>query len=279
MTRKVTTITTENEPEGMDSFWVEVERVGRQKIPLTQKNGVVTEVTATHAILQKLAQSGLQGSPQSIRQANALHQEAARRRRHDTDMEVARWSHLKAAQIKRFATYTKEHGEDPLEFPHPDDIEIDPVYGVRLLGPLCIEAHNSLMHTKRFIYACLLQDALDNRADQEDKSDRREESSMLFLAHMLNDLLPPRMRLNDIEFIMETHRAGSATKRALLKQTRAAWQTLGYAVPRGWTSGPLERAETLAKTAIDITELSAHSDLSSRERTQRIATLIYEEFG
>ena len=122
--------------------------------------------------------------------------------------------------------------------PHPDDVVIDPEYGISFVGPINEEEEARLKETLRFRDLLILQDALDEGLDNSGSNDPLDRGSGLVAALFRNDRVPIRFRLSDDEITRRMMRAGVMTKRDLLTTLYQGWKALGARPTRGRTLPP-----------------------------------------
>lgn len=275
--KKITTITVDNQAQGMDSFLETVERVGSELMTVRHGRRDVA-MTMAETVIRKTAQLALGGSSQSTRQFNEDQRRAAQARAHEIRMDVDYYTARKKQQAKEYAAYREVHGRDPLDFPHPDDIEIDPRRGVRIKGPIDHAEYTAMRHTQRTITACLWQEALDQRL-RGIVIDEAPFGGMMVVAMLLNDTLPKRERRDDHALLQALMRHSRATKRALLTQTRAAWLDAGYVVARGAPSHDQNTITTLLTCAAQAMHIGQDPHRSREDKAQDIDQVIYDAFG
>lgn len=173
--------------------------------------------------------------------------EAERKRRAEIAERIELWElyvEIKRAEIAE----AKAKGEPlPLPLPHPDDVIIDYEEGVRFIGPMNEEGAARLWETIAFRGALLLQDALDRRLfDKQDSDDPLDgPGTALVFAQCLNNSVPERFRLSDIEMIMKMERYSGIPKRVLLKEVFSAWRAINPKARRGKTFPPVRYAKAV----------------------------------
>ena len=247
---KVTRIVTEEADASFTPFDALAQQFFEGKTTV-RIEGQSQEMSRSEIALHAQFKSATEGSPQSIRQFIELMSLVSQKRAAEVRAEVEWWTAFMVNQKARFARHVAEFGVEPLEFPHPDDIVIDPDKGVVFHGPLDDEQHKQLLNTQHMIEACLLQDALETRLDQND-----EITGAALLAHVLNEMLPKRLQQCDVQITLRAMRLQGLPKRELLKQTRAAWRTADVSLPRGarfLSLNTVKRLTTLAYKATAIT--------------------------
>ena len=94
-----------------------------------------------------------------------------------------------------------------------------------------------------------MQDALDRRGGASFGGDAPIKAGAAgLLAMLLDNGLPPRLKLPDIQWVFPALKYESMPKRKLLKQLFEAWRKLGHPLPRGHLSPDLgwmiEQAQT-----------------------------------
>jgi hypothetical protein len=158
---------------------------------------------------------------------------AERERRERIGDEVELWKDYVAEKRPIFAEALAKGESPPAIFPHPDDVKIDTETGVSFIGPLDEADLADLLETLKMRDALIMQGELDDRADDTPASDRHDRSAALPVAMLINERVPKRYRLSDIEFEMRMMRSRATSKRVLLKQVYRGWRELGLPMRRG----------------------------------------------
>lgn len=277
MKKKITTITVDDTGPGMNPFWYGFEKIGLRTITV-QKDGFPAEIIINDAVMHKLVETALKGSPQSIRQYNELQRIAAEKKQHDINQDVVDWQEIKLRQHKKYVDHNKAHGCDPLDFPHPDDIIIDKRDGVGIIGPIDHDEYAAMRHTQRIVDACLWQDALDHRIAGWSLDDG-PKSGALLIATLMNDSLPAREQINDAHMNLRMMRRHGMAKRQLLKETHQAWWDAGYAFKRGMRMRSIDEIKLLLTIVFGMLRIYRDPNLDEDAQTQAIDKLVYEQFG
>lgn len=98
------------------------------------------------------------------------------------------------------------------------------------------------------------------------KPNRMERLSSAYLyMQAAENALPPRMRLSEIELILRTMKAGSMSKRDLLKTLHAGWRALGQLKKRGTLPPPLEEGLKTLKMANDLAAALVSGEIDSEK--------------
>ncbi len=262
----------DDDTPAMNAFWELVDALGKTRVTIV-KDGQPTEASIESAVLQRLAASALNGSVQSIRQYNELQRMAAENKQRDITRSVTEWRAFKQAQRERYADYRKEHGSEPLSFPHPDDIWIDDRIGVRIRGPIDHDEYIAMRHTKRIIDACLWQDALERRMNGLHREDDLPSSGLL-LAELLNQALPRREQLSGGDIVFRMMRREVLSKRQLLTEVRQAWLDAGYVVKRGATLRSSSYILRILRMLPDAARICDRPDLDAEEQMLALQDMI-----
>lgn len=180
--------------------------------------------------LTKQLETALKGNSIAQRDIQTQYRRALVAEAERIEVECQIWGRIKAHQERLLAALPPEKRVPGAVLPHPADIEIDPDRGVRLMGPLGAEEFSRHQATMRFRDAFFLQQVLEDRTGASD-DEPPSAGSPLALAIMMDNALPPSLRLSDHE---KLKRMTGRDKRTLLKEVRAAWRAAGANVPRGW---------------------------------------------
>jgi hypothetical protein len=241
----------------------------RASQPVRMRDGeTVREISGREAMIQSVFVAGLKGNARSqglaldmMRQADlARAKERAERR------ELARkW---KAIQRDKLDVAVAAGQSTRLILPHPDDIDLDDVEGYRVMSPFDEQDLLRLEQLMKVRDALIMQQVLDDRR-QENTSDSRpvavtrypNRSGAMVAATLLDQMLPPRFRLEDAQLIGRWMAYDTWTIRRLLKETYAAWSTVAKAVKRGARLCDLDKM---------VRMLEAMAEMSLRSRAGRI---------
>ncbi|WP_393933252.1 hypothetical protein [Yoonia sp. R2-816] len=217
--------------------------------------------------------SALHGSPQSIRQYNELRRLGAEKKQHDINRDVATAQRFKRAQQALHDQHIEEHGCEPLAFPHPDDIIIDPRDGVRVIGPCNHDEYVMMRNTQLVIDACLWQHALDQRVMGRGMDDT-PASGALLVAMFLDETLPRREQISPSDMVLITMRREVMAKRQLLRETRQAWLDAGYIVKRGATMWSETRMKQILCMLPEAIRICNNPDIDEEEEMQALQDMI-----
>jgi hypothetical protein len=278
MTKRVTRITTEEPSIGITPFWDAVEKIGTQEITVNV-NGGSSKMTLVEAGIAKLSQSALKGSPHSMRQFNKLQRENAELRKKEIDDECATWSEIQAYQYKEYARHRAVHDTDPLDFPHPDDIYIDPKQGVSIRGPINMDAYREMLTLIAKIDAYLWQDALEAVLDGRKSDARGQLRSPFLLAIALNGGLPRRLRLTKDELCNTAAERSRRTKRQLLKETHQAWCRAGDDIPRGTRLPSVGHTMKMMMLLNDAARIAIDKKIDRAEKERQLDELVQDTYG
>lgn len=215
--------------------------VGSAVLALARRKMVVRErgedrtVSVLEAILLAQQKSALLGN--AIAQKNSLDRLEKLEREESSaieDQHEYAEAYIKRARERIAAA--KATGEPvPELYPHPDDIVLEPGVPVRFIGPLTSEQAEQYKNYVALRTALLWQAGMEYRCNMETENASSVDRlpSALVLAQQINDVLPPRMRLNDVQLQMIFERASLTGKRILLRQVRQLWCEAGVRARRG----------------------------------------------
>jgi hypothetical protein len=199
-----------------------------------REGGVVTQVPVIDAVFKAQEHSALKGSSLAQKHLIDRFMQALAKQREAIDEEVE-WATDYVAKASYLLADAKRRGMPEPNLPiHPDDVVIDQERGVRFVGPVGQHERAQLQETLELRNLLLMQYVLDER--QRDRSaglDEQSESAAMLFAVMLNDRMPERFRLSELEIILVLAKHERLTKRELLKQIYRAWQALRRPIARG----------------------------------------------
>jgi len=194
----------------------------------------VTEVTAMDAVIQAIVAAALKGNARSQGLAVDLIRTAEQAHARDIAARNAIWSQIKERGYEVLADAARQGKPAPELLPHPDDIEIDPRTGPRVLGPVDAAEKAMYDNTIAFCELLLKQDALDCRPTHRLNGKALvEPGSALLLFSVLQSWLPPRLRKPDIDTSIELGRYHRWPIRKLLLELHGGWKKIRWRFPRG----------------------------------------------
>ncbi len=241
-----------------------------------KRNGGTERITAAEAVVQKTIASAISGSPHAQRHVLDRLNQAEAARQAQIDEEIALWAREKAQLARLFAEHRKTHGEDPLIFPHPEDIELDLDRGVRFLGPCSREEHRALQTRLKEREALLMTVALEEKKRHRAEPGRTksppttERGDAFSVATHLNYGLPPRLQWKPAEAAFAIMAYKALTERELLKRIHQTFKAAGHAHTRGQSLLPPDKMRDVIRALIEVGKLARERDLSRREQQARI---------
>jgi len=160
-------------------------------------------------------------------------EEAEARRIAELNSTYRKYQATKWAEI---AEAGKQGKPIPEPIPHPDDIVIEEGKEPKFKGPTNELEAEIVKQNCQFRDVLIMQNTLDNRnhidKPGEDILDG-PESAMIF-AHVLNNHLPERLKIDDTEIMMRMMKYDVTSKRVLLKQLTKGWRECGIKSRRGF---------------------------------------------
>ena len=238
-------------------------------------------MTTSEAIMRSQVKSAVGGGQYAQKHfiERLVRAETADRRRLDEEVEVAKQY---VARCREEIVEAASKGETPpRHLPHPDDVIIDSEKGVRIVGPVNEQEAAELDRTRKLRDLLLMQDALERRLNDNPESDApcdRITTALLF-ATVLDNSMPARFRLSDIEMELKTRRGEVMPKRELLKTLYRAWREIGVPLPRGWTFPPLPWGTEFLQLMIEMSREASPNDDRLLNYTERLRELFREGFG
>jgi len=205
--------------------------------PITIREGDATkETTEIEAVIRKQYATALAGNAYSLKHVIQRHDWAERERRQQRMNEIDIWQEYIAEKRQLIAEALARGEPEPVVLPHPDDIVIDYEKGARFIGPVDEASLASLNESLKIRDMLIMQDALDQRGpDANPNGDVLDRPGALLLAMLVNNIVPERHRLSDLEFQIRAVRYASTPKRKLLKMVYQGWREIGPPMPRGKT--------------------------------------------
>lgn len=229
-------------------------RIAEEEIPL-KIDGAVRAVTIREALVRKQVQMALHGGTHAMRQLLERLEEAEKVEQARREENILFWAKRKQELARLYAQHTGPE-EEPPAFPHPDDIELCPVNGVKIHGPLTREVYNRHLNTIDFMKALLLLHAHDVAKAGERTTWKVTADSVFTVAIMLNETLPRRMHWLDVDLAHHYETVSRRPMRVLTRDTHQAWKALGSKVKRGKVF-PAKGGPKIYNTLGALTELFA----------------------
>jgi len=217
-----------------------------------REGDTVSEVSTPEALVRSLIASALKGDPRSLRLAFDLMQGTERRQAMTVRSQVERARAYKAKIAEAIEAAHATGKPPPIFFPHPDDVVIDESVGFRIIGPIDKDEQAKLEETLRLRDVLLMQSVLDERLDELAEAAADRPTGSLLLAMALNEAVPPRFRLTEMQMIDLVWRHERLSKRELLKQIYGEWKRLGINMPRGFIFPSLERVQAMLGFGLDV---------------------------
>lgn len=217
-----------------------------------REGDTVSEVSTPDAVVRALVASALKGTPYSLRTAINLMQEVERRQAAAVRSQVE-WARAYKAKVAEAIEAAHAAGKpSPAALPHPDDIIIDESVGYRIIGPVDEEEQAKLEETLCLRGVLLMQSVLDERFGELAEAAADRPIGSLLLAMALNEAVPPRFRLTEMQMIDLVWRHERLSKRELLKQLYGEWKRLGINMPRGFIFPSLDRVQAMLGFGFDV---------------------------
>lgn len=214
----------------------------------------VRQIPAAEAVLRALEATALRGNPLAQREYLRHYERAEENQRVEREENNARWQQY--VDVMRASIAKAKEKKEPLPdlLPHPDDIVIDPVTGVRFTGPID-EADLAKVHEKcRFRDQLLLQNELDHRLSTvpKDADLLDQPGTALLFAFATNNAVPARFQLNDNQILFTLMKHDRLPKRVLLKEVHQGWRALGKSFPRGKVFPPMRQGKRMLEFSRDV---------------------------
>ena len=234
------------------------------------------EMTIEEAIPQKRNVNALAGNSHSQRQVLADARRIEDKKQAARQAELEDWAKIKRALEKEFAAYRAQHdGAEPNRYPHPDDIILDRVKGVKIVRPINQEEAN---RHKQTIEAEILQDALDRAREKRRNDPHIETGGSYFMAMFLNETLPKRMRFSSDDLILKRMELRHVSQRELLKRSHHANKKAGLDTRRGAKGLPPDLGRSISDLTKDRVEIYKKG-LIGRELEESINAALRTRLG
>ena len=176
------------------------------------------------AVHRAQAAAALKGNAYAQKQFIETCQRAERAQRLEVQQLNTWWADYVRSQREIHSHAVRNGLPTPTTLPHPDDVVIDSETGVRFIGPFDEASAERLRTTVLMRDTLIVQDAFQNR---EIDGPTREDSTALACAMLLDESLPKRYRLAELDWTMRMLRLRGVTKRELRRRLRRDWAKLG----------------------------------------------------
>lgn len=216
---------------------------------VTVREGTETrKISAIEAVHQAQYATATKGNAYAQKHIIERYDRTERERRAEITEEVVFWERYVSEQRQAIADAIAKRETPPEPLPHPDDIVIDHLNGVRFTGPVNKQQAADLKETLQLRDLLIMQDVWDRRsgAFQVSADSMNGPGSSCAIAQALNAIVPKRLRLSDQNFILQMMRFEGMPKRILLKELYRAWKDYGMPFHRGFIFPPLRRAKEAA---------------------------------
>ncbi|NJN35768.1 MAG: hypothetical protein HC794_00405 [Nitrospiraceae bacterium] len=247
----------------------------------TVRSGGVTETLSNIDIMvRKQFEAGVSGKTLAQRDYIREFQLAQEARRAHIEEQCIFWSEVKAKHQRVIDNARAERVPIPWVLPHPDDIIIDWTNGVRLPGPLDEVDWKRFDQTVRMRDALFVQQAMEDCVNGIRLRDRPTLGAAGLLGFLLNQLLPPSLRLTDFQWIEKVDRLSRLSTRDCLKDCRAAWRKAGVMVARGKQFGTREKLTPMLAALRDLVDagLQQKADPQGYEEALQACALATDDF-
>lgn len=200
-----------------------------------REGGNVTEIPTKMALLQAQSNLGLKGNAYAQKHALERIERAQREEAARIAADHEYWRGYRRDALRQLAEARANGAPEPILLPHPDDVVIEPGKPVRIVGPVNDEEAHQYQEIVKLRDALIMQSVFNERcAPQDQKADGEARAlGASLLARLVDSALPQRMKIEELDWVMRICRLQSIAKRALLKQTFAAWRAAGMHIPRG----------------------------------------------
>lgn len=251
-------------------------------------DGEMKETDLAQVVISKHVQVAVGGSPHALGQVSRSIIEAQILNQAHVREDVEKGRNIKKALEKRLERVVGDGADPKWVIPHPDDILIIEGKGWSIKGPVDEDDLKPIRELVEMRNTLLLQSVLDERSasrtgesvDDIPAVEQPGSASTVF-AHMLNDSLPERFRISDVEMVMATDRFHRLNKRELLKAAYRAWARIGRPKPRGKTFPTWDEVEPrmrrlAAVSQLVLEDISTGELVGERQIAERLAVRLSE---
>lgn len=242
--------------------------------------GVAETLSNIDIMVRKQFEAGLAGKTLAQRDYIELVQRAEQARSEHVKDQCERWTMIKEAQQRIFDQAKAAKVPIPRVLPHPDDILIDWINGVRIPGPIDEEDWKRFDQTVRMRDALFVQQAMEDCLNGVRLGDRPTLGGAGLLGFFFNETLPPSLRMSESAWIDRVDRLSRLSKRDLLKRCRTAWWALGVRVARGKQFGSAEKLKPMLTAMYDLAKacMNHKSDPQGYEEALEDCAFAINEF-
>ncbi|MBI1293194.1 hypothetical protein GC173_18470 [bacterium] len=231
------------------------------------------------AIVLKLFQVAMAGSPMAIKTLMTMLSDAQRTNERERRKHAEEWREIRKKLRIEFERRLKSGEETDSIIPHPDDIVIEADDTVRIVGPLSEEEASKVRETIAVRDLLFLQDEYESRPGvlkwDPDLPATDNKSSALLISWTMNISLPPRLRLSEHDMLLRMWiRRPFYTKRQLETLLYQRWRALGVRAKRGAT---LPLFGTMRDLYLGLQELVGRSSEAARNGSPMTDLHIFNE--
>lgn len=248
-------------------------------------DGEMRETDLAQVVISKHVQVAVGGSPHALGQVSRSIIEAQILNQAHVREDVEKGRTIRKKLEMRLVRAVRDGADPKWVVPHPDDIVIVDGEGWSIKGPVDEDGLKPIRERLEMRDVLLLQSVLDERctppigaSGEEFNVTEQPGSGASVLAHVLNDSVPERFRMSDVEIVMATDRFHRLSKRELLKAAYRGWAGIGQPKPRGTTLPPWCEVEPRMRRLADVSlcvldEIRAGELVSEREIAGRLREL------
>jgi hypothetical protein len=230
-----------------------------------REGDTVSKIPLTDAVLKAESVAALKGNTHA--QKNFLDREERYKKEEAAEIKESNeyWRNYVATYDKTISSLQKAGEAIPEDWPHPDDIIFEEGQDVKFLGGEPEIATQNRKMAVRFRDTFMLQAEMDRRCfPKEHPTQELPIFASDFFVTFINERLPARMRLNDVQILIRISRIQTLRKPELQKQLKSAWAGFGLTVAPNAATPPL--IPLLAQLGIDVSQLGAASTARRHKR-------------
>jgi hypothetical protein len=230
-----------------------------------REGDTVSKISLTDAVLKAESVAALKGNTHA--QKNFLDREERYKKEEAAEIKESNeyWRNYVATYDKTISSLQKAGEAIPEDWPHPDDIIFEEGQDVKFLGGEPEIATQNRKMAIRFRDTFMLQAEMDRRCFlKEHPTQELPIFASDFFITFINDRLPARLRLNDVQILIRISRVQTLRKPELQNQLKSAWAEFGLTAAANAATPPL--IPLLAQLGIDVSQFGAAATARRHKR-------------
>jgi hypothetical protein len=197
-----------------------------ERVVKLNEGGTSSDISMLDAVVRSVGHSAVKGNAYAARTFLQHFDRAEAERKAIIAEEVKWWTDMVQQHRDVLESYRALGKAAPNILPHPDDVVIDPVKGVRFIGPTTDEEFARMEDTLAHRDMLIIQHAWEVK-NGRGEGEHGGTTSAILMAMVLERAVPRRYRLDDVTLVMRLDRWESTSKRELRKTLFWGWKALG----------------------------------------------------